>query len=155
MSEGGAAGAPAGEALRSIELPMSGMPGGVEVGSFIHGVLEETDFAASDLRPEIREAIGADHDGRAIHLGDRDLLVSGLAAAIETPLGPISSTERGCATYPAKDRLDELSFELPLAGGDNPNGAISMLDVASVLKQSVRAGDPLTTNMPNGSRTRC
>ena len=28
------------------------------------------------------------------------------------------------------DRLDELTFELPLAGGDRPCGAISMVDVA-------------------------
>jgi len=69
--------------LSSIELPLSQMPGGVEVGSFIHGVLEETDFAAGDIRAEISGAVSAAMSRRAIDLGDRALLVAGLSAAIE------------------------------------------------------------------------
>ena len=33
-----------------------------------------------------------------------------------------SATARGCATSPRADRLDELDFELPLVGGDDPTG---------------------------------
>ena len=132
------------ELLKAVELPLSAMPGGVEVGSFIHGVLEVTDFSATDLRLEIRAMLSAPppRDGQSISetmiCSYRDLWL-----AIETPLGPIVDGVR-LRDIPRKDRFDERdSFELPLAGGDNPTGAISMLDVARVLKQSLRAGDPL------------
>ena len=82
------------------------------------------------------------HDGRSISETMTPARTSGLVAAIETPLGPIVDGTR-FRRHTREDRLDELSFELPLAGGDNPTGAISMLDVARVLNQSIRSGDPL------------
>lgn len=130
------------EELRSIVLPLSAMPGGAEVGTFIHGVLEETDFAATDIDLEVRSAVRAAMARRPLHLGDRDLLVAGLSAAIETPLG---SMVEGVSLRDVtrNDRLDELTFELPLAGGEHPTGSISMIDVASVLRQNVSENDPL------------
>jgi exodeoxyribonuclease V beta subunit len=41
------------------------------------------------------------------------------------------------------DRLDEVGFELPLAGGDDPTGTISMLDVADLLRSHLRSDDPV------------
>ena len=43
------------------------------------------------------------------------------AAAIETPLGPVLDGLR-LRDFARADRLDELGFELPLAGGDEPHG---------------------------------
>ena len=51
---------------RSISLALSAMPGGVEVGSFVHGVLEQTDFAAADIDDELRSAIDAATARRAV-----------------------------------------------------------------------------------------
>ena len=48
----------------------------------------------------------------------------GCAAAIETPLGPLVGDLRLCDVARA-DRLDELGFELPLAGGDTPAGPLT------------------------------
>ena len=41
------------------------------------------------------------------------------------------------------DRLDELEFELPLAGGDSPSGELALSSLASLLRSSLPAGDPL------------
>ena len=35
-------------ALRAVPSPLSAMPFGPQVGTFVHGVLEEADFAAAD-----------------------------------------------------------------------------------------------------------
>jgi exodeoxyribonuclease V beta subunit len=68
-------------------------------------------------------------------------VVSGLRAAIETPLGPIAG---GVALKDIvrTDRLDELNFELPLVGGDDPSGpALTLAAIAHVLRAH---GDPLS-----------
>jgi exodeoxyribonuclease V beta subunit len=41
------------------------------------------------------------------------------------------------------DRLDELGFELPLAGGDRPSGWLTLHRIASVLRDHLGADDPL------------
>jgi exodeoxyribonuclease V beta subunit len=128
--------------LGSIELPLSQMPGGVEVGSFIHGVLEETDFAAGDIGVEISGAVSAAMSRRAIDLGDRAQVVAGLSAAIETPLGAIVDGVR-LRDVARCDRLDELTFELPLAGGDRPGSALCMPDIADVIRETLGPDDPI------------
>jgi exodeoxyribonuclease V beta subunit len=126
--------------LASIPLLLSGMPGGVEVGSFVHGVLESTDFAAADLDAELRGAIDLESAKRSVDLGDRDLLVVGLRTAIESPLGDLADG-KSLRQIARPDRLDEVSFELPLAGGENPCGTISMVDVAKVLRDHLTVPD--------------
>jgi exodeoxyribonuclease V beta subunit len=128
--------------LDSIALPSSAMPGEVDVGSFIHGVFEETDFAAADIEVEVRRALGAAMARRSLDLGDRDLVVEGLSAAIETPLGPLVDGVR-LRDITRANRLDEVAFELPLAGGDRPCASFSMLDVADVLRKTLGPEDPV------------
>ena len=130
--------------LQSTSLALSAMPGGVEVGSFVHGVLEETDFAAADLDEELRVAIEATSAHRPVALGDRDLLVAGLRTAIDTPLGELVD-EMSLRQIRRPDRLDEVTFELPLAGGETPHGSISMVDVAHVFRRHVTEDDQLAT----------
>ena len=52
----------------------------------------------------------------------RRRVVAGLRAAIETPLGPLLGG-RALRDIARADRLDELDFELPLVGGDEPDRA--------------------------------
>ena len=61
---------------------------------------------------------------------------------IETPLGPVLS-ERRLRDVARGDRLDELGFELPLAGGDRPSGWLTLSRIASVLRAHAGADDPL------------
>jgi exodeoxyribonuclease V beta subunit len=44
---------------------------------------------------------------------------------------------------PRADRLDELSFELPLAGGDAPSGQATLSAVAALLVERLSESDPL------------
>ncbi len=41
------------------------------------------------------------------------------------------------------ERLDELGFELPLVGGDEPRGRLALSDLASLLEAHLPADDPL------------
>ena len=68
--------------------------------------------------------------------------MSGLRAAIETPLGPLFGDTRLRDVAPA-DRIDELGFELPLVGGDHPTAELDVAALAGVLDAHVGSDDPL------------
>jgi exodeoxyribonuclease V beta subunit len=118
------------------------MPVGVEFGTFVHRVLEATDFGATDLEAELGAAIDSVHNRGAVDAGPPEALVAGLATAIETPLGPVLGDLR-LRDVQRADRLDELGFELPLAGGDQPRGWAQLSRIAAVLGEHLPAGDPL------------
>ncbi len=124
------------------ESPLGTMPVGVEFGTFVHTVLEATDFAAADLDAELASHVAAAGSRRAVDLGDPGAAVAGLRAAIETPLGAIvdGTALRDVARH---DRLDELEFELPLVGGDDPTGRLTLRAIAGVLRSHLPAGDPM------------
>ncbi len=93
----------------------SGVPVGLRVGTLVHRAFEDIDFAAPVFGEEVTD-LGA---------------VPGLRAALTTPLGePFGVTLSEIARA---DRLDELAFELPLAGGDDAAGAVTLARVAEAL----------------------
>jgi exodeoxyribonuclease V beta subunit len=142
---GRAAGAdePGHAALRApAAAPLAGMPAGVEFGSLVHGVLERADFTAPDLTAELAPLVASELLRHPVEIEDRAAAVTGLAAAIETPLGPLAGGLR-LRDLARADRLDELSFELPLAGGDAPAGELELGALARLLRERVPAGDPL------------
>ena len=76
------------DALRAVPSLLAEMPVGVEVGTLVHRVFESLDFAADGpLDAELIEAVAAAQARRRVELGDVDVVVAGLRAAIETPLG--------------------------------------------------------------------
>jgi exodeoxyribonuclease V beta subunit len=109
---------------------LAAMPVGVQVGTFVHRVLEATDFAAPDLDAELAAAMTEVQARRPVELGDPAAVVAGLRAAIETPLVD-GLRLRDLARA---DRLDELDFELPLVGGDRPSGWVELDAIAAVLR---------------------
>jgi exodeoxyribonuclease V beta subunit len=131
------------EARRLVSM-WSELPSGPAFGTAVHAVLETVDFSAADLGGALLEAVnqsgvwglGPDQDGAS-------RLVQALAAAVETPLGPLAGGRR-LRDVPRQDRLDELRFELPLAGGDSPSGRLSPDDIATCLSRWLRPGDPLS-----------
>jgi exodeoxyribonuclease V beta subunit len=135
------AGAFAGGPL-AAPAPLAGMPGGVRVGTFVHDVLEATDFAAADLEGELAVHVARARARRSVDVGDAAAVVAGLQAAIETPLGPLVGDVR-LRDVRRADRLDELTFELPLAGGDTAAGEVTSAAIAAILRRHVTAGDPL------------
>jgi len=126
----------------SVPSLLGAMPAGVNVGTFIHRVMEATDFAAADLDAELAERIADVQGRRAVDIGDPAAVAAGLRAAIETPLGPVLGGAR-LRDVARSDRLDELGFELPLAGGDRPEGWLTLGRVAEVLREHLDADDPL------------
>jgi exodeoxyribonuclease V beta subunit len=137
------AGVPGDEArLRAVPSLLAGTPAGAEVGTFVHGVLERVDFSADDLTAEVTAAIAAERARRSIGVGDTGTLAAGLVAAISTPLGPLASGRR-LHDVGRGDRVDELGFELPLAGGDRPAGEIIMGDVARLFAAHTEPGGTL------------
>ncbi len=135
--EGGA------EELRAVPSRLGTMPGGVEVGTLVHRVFEAVDFAAADLPGELAAQVAAAQARRRVELGDVDAVVAGLAATVETPLGPLAEGVR-LRDVTRRDRLDELTFELPLVGGDDPTGpALTLAAIARVLRAFEEPGSAL------------
>jgi exodeoxyribonuclease V beta subunit len=118
------------------------MPVGLRVGTLVHHVLEATDFAAADLGTELHAHIAKAQARRSVDIGDPVMVVAGLRAALETPLGPILDNVR-LRDIPRKDRRDELDFELPLAGGDEPRGQFALSALGDVLREHLPDDDPL------------
>ena len=121
------------DALRAVPSLLADMPFGAHVGTFVHGVFEATDFAAADLEAELGRRIDEVQARRAIDIGDRGVVLTGLGAVIETPLGPLLGGAR-LRDVARADRLDELDFELPLAGGDIPSGRVDLAAIGAVLR---------------------
>jgi exodeoxyribonuclease V beta subunit len=126
----------------SPALPLAAMPSSVHVGSLLHDVFESVDFAAGDLDAELSDHLARAMRRRPVELGETDAVVAGLRAAIETPLGPLVGDQR-LRDIARADRLDELTFEMPLVGGDTPTGQLTPAAIAAVLRDHLGAGDPL------------
>jgi exodeoxyribonuclease V beta subunit len=129
-------------ALLAVPSLLSDMPTGTRVGTLLHQVLEETDFAADDLAEEVSFRLADAQRWRTVELGDQDSVVNGLCAAIETPLGPLVGEQR-LRDLARSDRLAELSFELPLVGGEHPDGELTLATIANVLRKHLAKDDVL------------
>jgi exodeoxyribonuclease V beta subunit len=132
--------APADGALART-LSLGGVPGGARVGTLVHEVLERTEFDAADLPSELSRACDV-AGARRILEGHVDALVAGLALAIDTPLGPGWSGTR-LRDLRRADRLDEMTFDLPLAGGDHPDNAVVTMHAIAGVFARLPADDPL------------
>jgi exodeoxyribonuclease V beta subunit len=124
---GGAGADPTG---RHLVPPMAGMPGGTAFGTLVHAVLEHTDPAAVDLAGELGERCRLATP--RVPGVEPEQLAAALLPVLATPLGPATS-DLTLREVTLADRLAELEFELPLAGGDTPVGAGSTLDDVAVL----------------------
>ena len=133
-----------GDLLLAVPSPLAAMPVGAQVGTFVHGVFEAVDFAAPDLDAELAARADAELSRRPVDVGDLGSTLAGLRAAIETPLGPLAGGRR-LRDLAQADRLDELTFELPLAGGDEPSGRFTLSALREVLAGGTPDGDPVRT----------
>jgi exodeoxyribonuclease V beta subunit len=118
--------------LTGVPSPWAAIPAGTEVGTFVHGLLGLVDFDADDLEGALGEALAAQRQQDATGVGEPASLVAALAAAMRTPLGPLVD---GCAlaSIGRSDRVDELGFELPVAGGDVARGSVAIAGVADLI----------------------
>ena len=130
---------------RAVPLGLSAMPGGTLVGTLVHRVLESVAFDAEDLVAEVDQVLRHELGYYNVDVGNRDEVVRGLCTAIESPLG--SEVGLRLSDVKREDRLDELGFELPLAGGDDAmarqDNDLQVSDIASLLVQHLDPADPV------------
>jgi exodeoxyribonuclease V beta subunit len=123
---------------------MADLPVGATFGSLVHAVLEHADPEADDFRGELLGHVREQLVRWPVAV-DPEALADALVPVCSTPLGPLA----GGATLrdiPLRDRLREMEFELPLAGGDvrgYPAASVTLGDVAPLLRDHLPAGDPL------------
>ena len=139
--EPGAPTLPAAGGLVDLPSPMAALPKGAAFGTLVHGVLEHTDFAAPDLRERLAEQceVAGSQRYAGIPAGG---LADALLPSLLTPLGPLAGGLR-LADVTRRDRLDELDFELPLLGGDQPRGEARVGQIAALLRAHLPEGDLL------------
>jgi exodeoxyribonuclease V beta subunit len=126
-----------------VPSPMADLPAGAKFGTLVHAVLETADPFTPDLAAELESQIREHSVWWPV-----DVEPSELAAAMvpmhDTSLGPLANgiTLRQIGL---PDRLRELDFELPLAGGDLRGSAprIRLADVGVLLREHLPADDPL------------
>jgi exodeoxyribonuclease V beta subunit len=139
---GGAGTAVTDDPPSDLVSPMQDLPVGVEFGSLVHSVLEAVDPRADFLAAELRKAVaiaiartpGADMS--------TDVLTDALLLAMQTPLGPLAYGRR-LSDIATADRLPELTFELPLAGGDHPTAELTLGILGPLLRRHLKADDLL------------
>ena len=131
--------------LAAVPSPMADLPVGAEFGSLVHEVLEHTDPAAPDLRAELLAQVEEHRAWWAVEV-DAEELADALVAVCDSPLGPLAGglTLREILL---PDRLRELDFEVPLAGGDlaaaRDAASVVLGDLAPLLRAHLPDGDPL------------
>ncbi len=111
------------DALRALPSRWDTLAGGAAFGTLVHTVLEQVGDPADDA------AVAATVTGQVARYApdlDPRTLTAGLLTALATPLGELAG---GAALRDigGADRLPELDFELPLAGGDGPSTAAVVL----------------------------
>jgi exodeoxyribonuclease V beta subunit len=128
-----------------VPSPMADLPTGAKFGTLVHAVLETTDPFAPDLAAALESQISLHSVWWPI-----DVVPEVLAAAMvpmhDTPLGPLAGglTLRQVGL---RDRLRELTFEFPLAGGDLRSAApqIRLADLGTLLGEHLPADDALAS----------
>lgn len=128
-----------------VPSPMADLPAGATFGSLVHAVLETADPFAADLAAEL-EAHIREHSGWWPVAVFPEELAAAMVPMHDTPLGPLAGglTLRHIGL---SDRLRELDFELPLAGGDRPAAGpeARLADLAPLLREHLPADDPLAS----------
>jgi exodeoxyribonuclease V beta subunit len=134
--------APPADAGQTLASPMADLPSGAEFGVAVHAALEAVDPQAGDLAAELRRA----GEGVLARLPTgsftADQLAEGLTPAFATSLGPLAG-DRTLADIPRRDRLAELGFELPLAGGEVTRTDVRLADLVPLLREHLPPTDPL------------
>jgi exodeoxyribonuclease V beta subunit len=122
---------------------MAELPAGAKFGTLVHAVLETADPFAADLAAELEAQIRAHSVWWPVDVAP-DVLASAMVPMHDTPLGPLADglTLRQIGL---RDRLRELDFELPQAGGDL--GAVAteghLSDVGRLLRDHLPAEDAM------------
>lgn len=118
---------------------MNDFPGGAVFGTLVHEILETVD-TSGDLLAELQAQCTAAVERRHSEV-DPHALASALHAVMLTPLGYGT-----LADIAPRDRLPELDFEFPLAGGDYPvSDHVTLQEIAVLLRKHLGPDDPVAS----------
>jgi len=109
-----------------LPSPLGALPGGAAFGTLVHAVLEDPDPDA--LQQRCTEAVAR----YAVPGVNPTALADALRPVLHTPLDDDGTTLAGVT---AADRLAELDFEMPLAGGDDTVTAARLTDIVRLLER--------------------
>ena len=129
------------QTLHDVLSPMAELPKGTSLGTLVHAVLETTDPMAPDLNAELLLRTTAEVNRRP-GLATPEQLAEALLPVLQTSLGPLAGG-RTLSDIPVSDRLAELDFELPLAGGDSIGASVTLAELAPLLRRHLTPTDPL------------
>jgi exodeoxyribonuclease V beta subunit len=124
--------------------PMDDLPMGAAFGTVVHAIFERVDPQEAELAESLQRIAAEELAQLPAQEMTAQSLATGILPAWLTPLGPLADDHR-LVDIPLPDRLSELSFELPLAGGSTPaeRRDVRLGDVAELLAARLPAGDPL------------
>lgn len=112
-------------------MPMGRVPGGTYFGTVMHKVYELIDFAADDIRSEVKRVVNEVVVGSlAVH---REEIIDGVVLSLETPLGGQLGS-RCLRDFSRENRLDELGFEMGLANSD---AKVTVSEIGRVVKKAL------------------
>jgi exodeoxyribonuclease V beta subunit len=127
----------------NLPSPMADLPVGAKFGTLVHAVLETASPFAADLATELESQVRVHSVWWPVDVAPEVLAVA-MVPMHDTPLGPLAGglTLRQIGL---RDRLREVDFELPLAGGDLDSAApdIRLADVGTLLREHLAAGDAM------------
>ncbi|RDH76960.1 exodeoxyribonuclease V subunit beta [Mycolicibacterium moriokaense] len=128
-----------------VPSPMADLPMGAKFGTLVHAVLETADPFAADLAAELEAQVREHAVWWPVDV-PADELAAAMVPMHDTPLGPLAGgmtlRQIGLA-----DRLREMDFEFPLAGGDlraeGPD--IRLSHVGELLREHLPKDDPMVS----------
>lgn len=128
-----------------VPSPMADLPMGAKFGTLVHAVLETADPFAADLAAELETQVREHAVWWPVDVPP-DELATALVPMHDTPLGPLANglTLRQIGL---PDRMREMDFEFPLAGGDLRAAApeIRLSQVGELLRTHLPKDDPMAS----------
>jgi exodeoxyribonuclease V beta subunit len=128
-----------------VPSPMAELPKGAKFGTLMHAVLETADPFTTDLAAELEAQIREHSVWWPVDVPTPELAAA-LVPMHDTPLGALAA-DLTLRQIGLRDRLRELDFEFPLAGGDLGAAApqIHLRDVGRLVAEHLPADDPLAS----------
>jgi exodeoxyribonuclease V beta subunit len=122
------------------QVALASFTRGAAAGTFLHEVLEFLDFKRLDDRSYLLELCEGKLGAHGLDPAMSPLIARSLAAALRTPLGGPLDRWALC-DLDSGDRVDEMQFDLPLAGGYGPQLGAPSSSRAALSPRQIRGQD--------------
>jgi exodeoxyribonuclease V beta subunit len=127
------------------DVPLAKFPVGADAGTFLHAALEHCDFTSAGDSAALALLLRSQMRLHGVEETWEPTLVHALQQIVHTPLGADCADLPLCA-IPMADRLNELRFDMPVAGGYEVPSSREHVDaerVACALQSHASADSPI------------